>query len=175
MSTRLLISALVSVVPLLLIIAYNDVRYRRIPNPYVLAILVCGFGLNATFGGMHGVVSSIGGLALAFGLMFLMHLVGAMGAGDVKLFGAVGAVIGLHLVLPTFIVVVLTGGVLAVVFSIYSGTMQTTMWRVLNILMGIMPGARIPRYEIPADRRLTIPYGVAISVGSVMSFLYFGG
>ena len=175
MSTRLLISALVSVVPLLLIIAYNDVRYRRIPNPYVLAILVCGFGLNATFGGVNGVVSSIGGLALAFGLMFLMHLVGAMGAGDVKLFGAVGAVIGLHLVLPTFVVVVLTGGVLAIVFSIYSGTMQTTMWRVLNILIGIMPGARIPRYEIPADRRLTIPYGVAITVGSVMSFLYFRG
>ena len=85
MSTRLLISALVSVVPLLLIIAYNDVRYRRIPNPYVLAILVCGFGLNWTFGGVNGVVSSIGGLVLAFGLMFLMHLVGAMGAGDVKL------------------------------------------------------------------------------------------
>ena len=175
MSTRLLLSALVSVVPLLLIIAYNDVRYRRIPNPYVLAILVCGFGLNAFFGGVSGVFSSIAGLALAFGLMFLMHIVGAMGAGDVKLFGAVGAVIGIHLVLPTFVVVVITGGALAIIFSFYSGTMRTTLWRVLNILIGLMPGARIPRYEIPSDRRLTIPYGVAITVGSLMSILYFVG
>ncbi|MEP6921890.1 MAG: prepilin peptidase [bacterium] len=173
MSTRLLLSALVSVVPLLMIIAYNDVRYRRIPNPYVLAVLVCGFGLNAVFGGVDGAFSSIAGLGLAFSLMFLMHLIGAMGAGDVKLFGAVGAFIGIHLVLPTFVVVVLTGGVLAIIFSLYSGTMRTTMWRVLNILTGLMPGARIPRYEIPADRRLTIPYGVAITLGSMLSFLYF--
>jgi prepilin peptidase CpaA len=39
---------------------------------------------------------------LAFVLMFLLHVFGAMGAGDVKLFAAIGAVMGAHLVLPTF-------------------------------------------------------------------------
>ena len=45
--------------------------------------------------------------------MFMLHVFGAMGAGDVKLFAAIGSVIGAQLVLPTFVVVVLTGGVLA--------------------------------------------------------------
>ena len=173
MPQRVLISALVCVAPLFLVIVYNDVRYRRIPNPYVLAVLIIGFGLNALFGGVAGALSSLAGVAMAFGLMFILHIVGSMGAGDVKLFGAVGAVIGSHLVLPTFVVVVLTGGLLALIISLFSGTLRTTLWRVLNILVGLMPGAKIPRYEIPADRRLTIPYGVAITVGSLMSFLYF--
>jgi prepilin peptidase CpaA len=170
-----LIGAAISVLPLLLIIAYNDVRYRRIPNPYVLAVLLYGLGSNAFFNGLQGTISSLQGAAVAFGLMLILHIFGAMGAGDVKLFGAIGAVIGIKLVPLTFVAVVLTGGVLALIFALISGTMRTTLWRVGNILVGLMPGAKLPRYEIPNDRKLTVPYGVAIAVGTLTSLLFFRG
>jgi prepilin peptidase CpaA len=173
MPTRLLISVIVPLVPLFLIIAYNDIRYRRIPNPYVLAVLICGVAMNTIFKGQHGTISSIEGAGVAFVLMFILHVFGAMGAGDVKLFSAVGSVTGLSLVLPTFVIVVMTGGLLAVILAMRRGRVRTTMLGVINILLGIMPGAKIPRYEIPADRRLTIPYGVAITLGTLMSFIYF--
>ena len=174
MPTRLLIAAIVSIVPLFLIISYNDVRYRRIPNAYVLAVLMNGLAMNTIISGIDGALSSIEGTAIAFALMFLLHIFGAMGAGDVKLFGAVGSVIGIHLVIPTFVIVVITGGMLALILSLHRRTLRTTMRRLLNIFFGLMLGARIPRYEIPADRRLTIPYGVAITLGSSLSFMYFG-
>jgi len=170
-----LIGATICVLPLLLMIAYHDVRYRRIPNPYVLAVLIYGIGYHVIFGGLSGTLASLEGVALAFGLMFVLHIFGAMGAGDVKLFGAIGSVIGVKLVLPTFVAVVLTGGLLALGFAIFSGTLRTTMWRVLNILFGLMPGARLPRYEIPVDRSLTIPYGVAITLGTLTSFVLYRG
>jgi len=173
MPTRLLISVIIPIVPLFLVIAYNDIRYRRIPNPYVLAVLICGVALNSIFKGQQGAISSVEGAGVAFVLMFVLHVFGAMGAGDVKLFSAVGSVTGLSLVLPTFVIVVMTGGFLATILAMRHRTLRTTMWRVMNILVGIMPGARVPRYEIPADRRLTIPYGVAITLGSLMAFIYF--
>ncbi len=159
--------------PLAVIITYYDVLYRRIPNAFVLATLVSGVAINAIFGGLPGLLTSLGGCALAFGLMFMLHVFGAMGAGDVKLFAAIGSVTGAQLVLPTFLVVVLTGGVLAMVSIIRAGRVATTMNRVLQILVGLLPGWEIPRFAVPTDRTHTIPYGVAITIGSIISTTIF--
>jgi len=159
--------------PLAIIIAYYDVRYRRIPNAFVLATLAAGIAMNAIFGGWPGVAASVGGCALAFVLMFTLHVFGAMGAGDVKLFAAIGAVTGAPLVLPTFIVVILTGGLLAIVSIIRARILITTMHRVLQIFIGMLPGWQMPKFTVPMDRKHTIPYGVAITMGSIISVAIF--
>ena len=159
--------------PLAIVIAYYDVRYRRIPNAFVLATLIGGIAINAIFGGFSGVASSVGGCVLAFVLMFMLHIFGAMGAGDVKLFAAIGAVTGSQMVIPTFVVVILTGGLLAVVSMVRSGMVRTTMHRVLQILVGMLPGWQMPKFAVPTDRRHTIPYGVAITMGSIISVAIF--
>ncbi len=160
-------------VPLAIIITYYDVRYRRIPNLFVLATLLSGIILNVTFNGWGGVLSSLQGCGLGFGLMFALHMLGAMGAGDVKLFAAIGAVIGAKLVIPTFLVVALTGGVLAIVAMVRAGSVRSTLQGVLQIFVGLLPGWKMPRFAVPADRRHTIPYGVAITLGSLISLVVF--
>lgn len=160
-------------IPLAVLIIYHDVRYRRIPNPFVLATLITGLTFNLVVGGWRGGLSSIGGCVLAFVLMFMLHVFGAMGAGDVKLFAAIGSIIGAQLVLPTFVVVVLTGGLLALVVVLKSGAFSTTCHRVLQILVGFLPGWQMPRFSVPADRRLTIPYGAAITIGAIIATAIF--
>src|SRR5687767_15779512 len=86
-------------IPLAVLIIYHDVRYRRIPNPFVLATLISGLSINLALGGLNGALNSVGGCVLAFILMFILHVFGAMGAGDVKLFAAIGSVIGAQLFL----------------------------------------------------------------------------
>ena len=164
---------IIFLLPLAALITYYDVRYRRIPNAFVLATLVGGVAITLITGGLTGLYSSLGGCALAFVLMFMLHVFGAMGAGDVKLFAAIGAVTGASLVLPTFLVVVLTGGLLAVVSIIRAGVFVTTMQRVLQILVGLLPGWEMPRFTVPSDRTHTIPYGVAITIGSIISTAIF--
>jgi prepilin peptidase CpaA len=171
MSETVVIIALL--LPLAVIIAYYDVRYRRIPNAFVLATLASGLAINSIFGGVTGFFGGLGGCALAFGLMFMLHVFGAMGAGDVKLFAAIGAVSGVSLVLPTFLIVILTGGLLALVSIVRAGVVITTMQRVLQILVGLLPGWEMPKFAVPSDRRLTIPYGVAITIGSIISTAIF--
>ena len=160
-------------IPLAVVIIYHDVRYRRIPNPFVLATLISGLTINFAIGGWNGALNSIGGCVLAFILMFILHVFGAMGAGDVKLFAAIGSVLGAHLVLPTFVVVVLTGGLLGLVIVLRSGAFKTTCLRVLQIFVGLLPGWQMPKFSVPADRRLTVPYGVAITIGAIISTAIF--
>lgn len=164
---------LLLLLPLAVTVTYYDVRYRRIPNVLVLAALVSGLVLNASLAGVQGTISSIGGFGLAFIPMFLMHIFGAMGAGDVKLFGAVGAVLGVGLVPMTFVLVVMLGAAIAVYSMVRGGTVFSTLHGVLRIFVGILPGWQMPRFVMPPDRRHTIPYGVAIMLGSLITVTVF--
>src|ERR1700748_1891872 len=105
--------------------------------------------------------------------MVMLERVGALGAGDVKLFAVIGSVVGSSLVLPTFFVVVRVGGVLGVVTMFRAGAVRTTLQNILMLIVGLLPGWKMPRLAVPADRRQKIPYGVAITFGSLLSLLIF--
>ena len=160
-------------IPLALSITYMDVRYRRIPNRQVLIILLGGIALNVFFGAWHGLFASLLGIVIAFALMFTLHLLGTMGAGDVKLFAAIGAVLGSSLVVPTFLIVAVTGGILAICKMIYKRRVASTMLRVVQFFIGLLPGQTVPRVSVPADPTYTLPYAVPICLGSVVSFFLF--
>ena len=164
---------LILLAPLAIFVIYYDVRYRRIPNVLVLATLLAGISINTGFSGVNGMLSSVEGFALAFFPMLLMHIFGAMGAGDVKLFGAVGAVLGVSIVPLAFVVVVMLGAVLAIYTMLRAGTVFSTLHGVLRIFVGILPGWEMPRFAMAPDRRHTIPYGVAIMLGSLIAVALF--
>lgn len=166
---RFMTAAAALLLPLAALITYHDVRYRRIPNPFVLSALVGGLVINTVAGGGGGLLSGLGGCALAFALMYGLHLFGAMGAGDVKLFAAVGSLFGTHLVLPFFLLVLVTGGAVALVTMIRAGSVRATMRGVLRIFAGLLPGRSVPKFPVPEDRTATVHYGVAIVLGGLIS------
>lgn len=160
-------------IPLAASVIYHDVRYRRIPNMLVLAALVAGLAINSLLGGWHGLGSSLLGFGLGFIPMLLLHIFGAMGAGDVKLFGAVGTILGVSVMPITLVLVAMLGGVLAILTTLRAGTVFTTLHGVIRIFVGILPGWEMPRFAMAPDRRHTIPYGVAIMIGSLISAALF--
>lgn len=164
---------LVLLSPIALAVIYFDVRYRRIPNVIVVCTLLAGLIVNTAIGSWGGMLGSVEGFALAFVPMFLMHLFGAMGAGDVKLSGAVGALLGVKLVPLALVIIVMMGAVLAIYSMVRSRTVFSTLHGVLRIFVGLVPGWEMPRFAMPPDRRHTIPYGVAIMVGSLIAVAAF--
>jgi len=164
---------LLLLIPIASAVIYFDVRYRRIPNVIVVSTLVAGVVINSAIGSWGGVLGSAEGFALAFVPMLLMHLFGAMGAGDVKLSGAVGAVLGVSMVPLALIIIVMMGAVLAIYSMVRSGRVFSTLHGVLRIFVGLIPGWEMPRFAMPPDRRHTIPYGVAIMLGSLIAVAVF--
>jgi len=160
-------------IPLAAAIIYMDVRYRRIPNKLVFATLITGIAFSAVFGGLAGALSSLGGLAVAFGMMFILHAFGTMGAGDVKLFAAVGSIVGISHVLQTLLVVAIMGGVLALGKMIYSRRVGRTMFGVVQFFCGLLPGQTVPRFEVPEDGSNTLPYAIPICCGALVSVFLF--
>jgi len=160
-------------IPLAIAIIYMDVRYRRIPNKLVFATLVAGISLNLVFRGWHGLASSLEGMVVAFVMMFVLHAIGTMGAGDVKLFAAVGSIVGISSVPQTLMIVALMGGVLAVAKMIYARRVGRTMLGVVHFFYGLLPGQTVPRFEVPPDGSNTLPYAIPICLGALVSVFTF--
>lgn len=101
---------------LLVTISLVDFQVRRIPNALVLALLLWAL-VQALWLGQPTPVAAGLGLLAGGGLLFLIALAGrgAMGAGDVKLAAALGAVLGYPLILGALFFGVLAAGAGALV------------------------------------------------------------
>ena len=88
---------------------------------------VIGLGLAGT--GVSGLTvwAAAAGLVLGLAVMLPGHLLGATGAGDVKLMAAAGALLGPALVLTAFLFTALAGGVLAVAVAVQRQRLRATL------------------------------------------------
>lgn len=104
---------------LLVTISLVDFQVRRIPNALVLALLLLAV-LQALWLGQPALTALALGLLAGGGLFLLLALLGrgAMGAGDVKLAAALGALLGFPLVLRGLLWGVLAAGVVALLLLI---------------------------------------------------------
>ena len=68
---------------------FTDLRSRRIPNRLNVFLAVGLLSLHISAGGVSGLIDAGLAFAICFGLGLLFYLLGALGAGDVKLLGAI--------------------------------------------------------------------------------------
>lgn len=88
---------LVSVsVPLVMFSAalYFDLRYQRIPNRLCLITLLLGLIINTSFYAWLGLGEALSGAALALIILLPAYFFRLLGAGDVKIMIAIGAISG---------------------------------------------------------------------------------
>ena len=146
----------------------TDLRTRRIPNALTASMAALGVGFAAT--GISGlsIGASLVGLALGLALMLPGHFLGATGAGDVKLMGAVGAVVGPGIVVSAFLFTAIAGGVLAVAVAVQRQRLAATIAGTGRLIAAPAEAHQDIRTATPARR---FAYGPAIAIGSVLAGL----
>jgi prepilin peptidase CpaA len=145
-----------------------DIRTRRIPNGLTAAMTGIGVGLAAA--GISGLSlgASVFGLALGLALMMPGHMLGATGAGDVKLMAAVGAIVGPGVIVSAFLFTAIAGGVLAVVVAVRRQRLTATLAGTGRL---IAAPAGAPAEIRSAGKSSRFAYGPAIAIGSVIAAL----
>ena len=167
-------------IALLVIAAWSDLKARRIPNWLVLSgilagliangLLPAGLGLNNTFvpGGI-GWVAALQGIGLGLAALLPLYLLKAMGAGDVKLMGMVGAFLGPVHVQGAILFTLLAGGLIALMLALRFGILRRLLQNIKFILMGGMVKMSAGQLPVMDDLPLSVgklPYGVAIAIGT---------
>ena len=145
-----------------------DIRTRRIPNELTAAMAGVGIGLAAS--GVSGVPLWASVLGFVVGLVLMMpgHVLGATGAGDVKLMAAIGAIVGPALVISAFLFTAIAGGVLAIVVAVRRRRLAATLAGTGRLVAGSTGTRELLRNAPPTSR---FAYGPAIAVGSLIAAL----
>jgi len=152
--------------------AIFDVRYRRIPNWLSLGGVLVGLALNTfLYQGWPGLRFGLIGMAAGFGLYFALYALRAMGAGDVKLMAAVGAMAGWQNWFGIFLITAVIGGMMALILVATRGRVKKTLWNVSYILHEMKSGrpAYVGKEELDVrhPKALGLPHGAVIAVGTI--------
>lgn len=159
---------------MLLAAAAFDIVYRRIPNWLTVSGVVLGIVINTILGSQEGagLVFSLAGLGIAFGIYAALYALHAMGAGDVKLMAAVGALVGWERWFGIFFVTALFGGVLALLLVVFRGRLKKTLFNVSFILSEMKSGR--PAYlaneelDVKSKKSVGLPHGAVIAAGTIL-------
>ena len=155
-------------VTILAIVAYGDVRFRRIPNVLSLAIAVLGIGRLLLVDDAVAAGCTLASGLLTFAVTFLLFWRDVIGGGDAKLISAMALLIGHEQLLNFLFWMSISGGLLALVVFAHDKVNQT-LGRALPLAAG--PSHCVTGGLVRGGEKTTVPYGVAVAAAGAITLM----
>jgi len=150
---------------LVLVAAAIDIATRKIPNTLTYPAIIIALVLGSL---SLGITSSVAGLLVAAVPALLLFAFGSLGGGDVKLLAAVGAGLGVPLIIDGWLYILFCAVVVGFLQILIAGRLQQiTRSFVVACRSLIYPG-------VPADsasRDFKMPFAVPIAGGVICAMI----
>lgn len=154
---------------LMSVCVYTDISKNRIYNTVLLPFFLAALLTSLYTGGVSQLLWNVKGMLLGLALLFIPFALGGMGAGDVKLLGAVGALKGPVFVLSVFLTGAVAGGLLSILIMLRAGRLKAALLQPLTrFCPALLAGSELHSRETAT---LTIPYALAIGSGVILTYL----
>ena len=157
-----------------------DLRSFRVPNLLTVPLLITGLIYNVAANGLAGLQTSLLGALFGFGVLVFLYILGAMGAGDVKLLAGVGAWLGFWGTFYVFIVAALATGLCSLAMVVWQGGLGRAF---TSIYIALYQAAALTRHLGAEERveaavkrsdrrRRLIPFAAMVALGVVFVLVY---
>ena len=148
-----------------------DVATRRIPNALTLGAAFAALVVHACLGGWSGAAMAAAGWAAGVALFFPVFALGGMGAGDVKLLGALGAWLGPVAAVWVALYSGVAGGLIGLLVAAFSGYLAQAFANVWSLLMhwrivGLRPA---PELTLSTHQGPRLAYAVPVFAGLMVT------
>jgi prepilin peptidase CpaA len=157
---------------LAMVAGWLDWRSNKIPNWLTVSGLVAGVVIYAVARGWAGLLAALSGAALMLGVLLPVVLLRGLGAGDWKLMGALGSILGWRRVLAVLLASIALAALLALVQMIRERRVRSTLvnlWELLRgfVIFGLRPN---PGINLDNSAAARVPFGVAAAAATVLCF-----
>ncbi|OME76337.1 hypothetical protein BK120_29300 [Paenibacillus sp. FSL A5-0031] len=163
-----------AVVAVFLVIAlYTDLKAQIIPNWLNVTFFSAAFIYHTAISGLEGAAIAAVGALTGFIPLLLLHLARGIGAGDVKLFGALGAWVGVWLVLQMMFYAILYAGAIGVCLVIVNRAFGKKMAADVTAFVVTVAGDRKLQWLQWAESGKKFPFMLAVAPAAVTVWSIF--
>lgn len=150
----------------------TDIKSMKIPNMLTLPAILCGMIYHLINTGWSGVMFSGKGLVVGFGILLVMHWMGAVGAGDVKLFGGIGAWTGTLFTIQSLIYSILFAGFIGIVILLWRRETLVRLRKVIRVIVGLFVHKDTVMLRMMSKEQIRFPFMLAVVPGIICAYLY---
>jgi prepilin peptidase CpaA len=159
-------------ITILIVSLYTDLKNRKILNIVTLPGILIGLIYNTATGGLEGFLFSGKGFLLGLGLFLIPFLRGGIGAGDVKLMAAIGALKGASFVFHAFLYTAIIGGLISLFILVKRmGFIESLKYTFFAFAIF---KENVGTLDQSASKDMSFPYGIAIFIGTMMAYIWGG-
>ncbi len=162
----------------LVVAAVIDGMYLKVPNKITYPLIIAGWIYSTAVGGLPGLGWSLAATFFGLALLFGLHLIGGMGAGDVKLLAGIAAFVHIEHTWYIFIATTIVGAIMALLQIALSGDWQKHWFQANEILREIWTVRNADKlYEISQERKprmRLLPYGIPMTIAAIGYFAFAG-
>jgi prepilin peptidase CpaA len=148
-----------------------DVSTRRIPNLLPALGACSGIWLSCSAAGAAGLLTSLAGLLVVGGLLFAPFALGGIGAGDVKMMAAVGALLGPSLGVTALLYGCASGGLVTIVHLLRVGRAGEKLRATWRMAGDAVHGRSLAPWRLSQDApgAVALPYGLPLGLGTLVA------
>lgn len=158
----------------LIISLVTDIYSRKILNIVTIPAIIVGFVYFTFQSGFEGVLFSVSGFLLGFIVLLIPFYIGGMGAGDVKLMAAIGALMGAAFVFKAFIFTALIGGIISLFLLLRRMSIMQVVTHMFVTFTVFRGNAKKMHATTEEKSNYSFPYGIAIVLGTFVAYIWGG-
>lgn len=149
-----------------------DLWKDKIPNSLVIAGLGLGCCWQITAKGLYGILDFLGGAILPLLLLAVLFYFRMMGAGDIKLFAAIGSFVGMKTVLMCMMFSFLAGAVISIFLIFRRGILRKRLTYFFAYFSNYYQTKNWIPYRNRMERECSIHFSLPVFISLMM---YVGG
>ncbi len=147
-----------------------DISSGKISNRLIFFGLVIGSFIQIIESGWIGIVVFLINISIPIILCYLLFLMRALGAGDIKLFSVIGSIWGMKVLFCTIVVSFLIAAGMSFIKLLYYHNLISRLYIFGNYIRQVMTEGKLSRYPVESQgKHHIIHFSIAILIGYLIT------
>ena len=163
------IASTLTLLTILIVAVVQDFKSRKISNRLILTGLLLSLAFGVILGGVQRVPYILLNISFPVIVLYILYLIGALGAGDVKLFSIIGGFTNLKLLTVCMAASLCVGAVFGLGRMLKNRNLGFSLFKSKRYFEGLLTGSFCSYRETMAEERNLIRFSPAILVGLLIA------